>query len=133
MLLQDIFIMRLVALMEEKDLTQIELANLIGTTNVTISRYISGERKPRIEIVEEIAKVFDVSLDYLLGSSNVRKLPNGKTSITYPKLQHKIDRLSELITRRKFTKDQLFLIEMLLETNINFISELNLKTKKRDF
>ena len=36
MYMQKIFIKRLIELMEEKDMTQCELANLIGTTNVTI-------------------------------------------------------------------------------------------------
>lgn len=68
--MQDTFIRRLIELMQKRNMTQTELARRIGTTNVTISRYVSGERKPRIEIVIEIAKVFQVSIDYLLGLSD---------------------------------------------------------------
>lgn len=64
---QTMFIRRLTELMEEKDLTQIELANQVGITNVTISRYLSGERKPRIEIVTKLAEVLNTTVDYLLG------------------------------------------------------------------
>lgn len=64
---QTMFIRRLTELMEEKDLTQIELANQVGITNVTISRYLSGERKPRIEIVTRLAEVLNTTVDYLLG------------------------------------------------------------------
>lgn len=64
---QTMFIRRLTELMEEKDLTQIELANKVGITNVTISRYLSGERKPRIEIVTKLAEVLNTTVDYLLG------------------------------------------------------------------
>lgn len=73
---QTMFIRRLTLLMEEKDLTQTELASKIGITNVTISRYLSGERKPRIEIVTKLAEVLGTTVDYLLGSE--RKTENDK-------------------------------------------------------
>lgn len=71
---QKMFIKRLTELMEEFNMTQIDLAKKIKTTNVTISRYLSGERKPRIEIVTKIANVFSVSSDYLLGLSDSKNI-----------------------------------------------------------
>lgn len=68
---QSVFVRRLTQLMEEKDLTQIELAEKIGTTNVTISRYLSGERKPRVEIVAKLAKELNTTVDFLLGNSDI--------------------------------------------------------------
>lgn len=62
----DLFISRLRGLIEEKDITQKELANAIDVTEVTISRYLSGDRSPRIDIVNRLAKYFNVSTDYLL-------------------------------------------------------------------
>lgn len=69
---QDNFIKKLSALLEEKNITQRELAEKINVTEVTISRYLSGERSPRIEIVNKIADFFNVSIDYLLGVSNIK-------------------------------------------------------------
>lgn len=66
----DIFIERLQKIINKKDITQRELAKLTGVTEVTISRYLSGERKPRIEIISKIAEVLNVSIDYLLGNSD---------------------------------------------------------------
>lgn len=75
---QTMFIRRLTLLMEEKDLTQTELAAKVGITNVTISRYLSGERKPRIEIVTKLAEELNTTVDYLLGSErkseNIKRL-----------------------------------------------------------
>ena len=68
----DVFIKRLQEILEEKDMKQKELADLIGVTEVTISRYINGERKPRIEIVNKLAKALGTTTDYLLGISKVR-------------------------------------------------------------
>ena len=76
---QSMFIQRLTQLMEEKDLTQVELAEKTGITNVTISRYLSGERKPRIEIVTKLAEVLNTTVDYLLGSE--KSLENSKRVI----------------------------------------------------
>nr|WP_300001690.1 helix-turn-helix transcriptional regulator [Tissierella sp.] len=62
----DLFISRLKGLIEEKDITQKELAKAIDVTDVTISRYLNGDRSPRIDIVNRLAKYFNVSTDYLL-------------------------------------------------------------------
>lgn len=64
---QNCFVRNLSALIEETGITQREFAEKIGVTEVTISRYLSGERSPRIEIVSKIADFFNVTVDYLLG------------------------------------------------------------------
>ncbi len=63
------FSYRLTVLLDEHNMSQTQLAKKVGTTNVTICRYINGERIPRIDVVSKIASVFNVSLDYLLGIS----------------------------------------------------------------
>ncbi len=63
------FSYRLTVLLDENNMSQTQLAKKVGTTNVTICRYINGERIPRIDVVSKIASVFNVSLDYLLGIS----------------------------------------------------------------
>ena len=69
---QENFIKNLSNLLEENDITQRELAEKINVTEVTISRYLSGERSPRIEIVSKIADFFGVTTDYLLGISDAK-------------------------------------------------------------
>ena len=121
--MQEIFVKRLVELMENADMTQIELANKIGTTNVTISRYMSGERCPRIEIVAEIAKVFNVSIDYLLGlptGKNKRFIENESMVDLYKIVSH----LGFLNDEHKLTKEQITLIRKLLDANKDFIIAL---------
>ena len=109
--------------MENANMTQIELANKIGTTNVTISRYMSGERSPRIEIVAEIAKVFNVSIDYLLGmpvGKNKRFIENESMIDLYKIVNH----LGFLNDEHKLTKEQITLIKKLLDANKDFIIAL---------
>jgi transcriptional regulator with XRE-family HTH domain len=71
---QEIFIKRLSELMEEYNISQVTLAKKIGITNVTISRYINGERSPRIEIVTRLAEVLNTTTDYLLGVTDFRNI-----------------------------------------------------------
>lgn len=63
----EIVITNIKNLLDERKMTQSELAEKIGTTQTNISRYLSGTRKIDLDILEKIATVFSVSLDYLLG------------------------------------------------------------------
>lgn len=127
--MQKIFIKRLIELMEEKDMTQCELANLIGTTNVTISRYISGDRSPRIEIIVKIAEVFNVSIDYLLGLSSTRFINNFSNYSDLSKVEYTINELGLFNSEKKLSNAQIELIQKLIEANKDFISELKNKNK----
>lgn len=69
----EIFISRLDQARKEKGLTQRELANKVGVTEVSMSRYINGTRVPSGPIVVNIAKALGISVDYLVGTSNVKK------------------------------------------------------------
>ena len=55
------------SLMEYKGMLGKELAEEIGTTQPTISRYLTGVREPDLEYVYRIANYFNVTIDYLLG------------------------------------------------------------------
>lgn len=58
---------RLRNLRKENNLTQQELADLIGVRNTVISFYEVGERIPSPKIIRKLASVLHVSADYLLG------------------------------------------------------------------
>lgn len=121
--MQETFVKRLIELMENANMTQIELADRIGTTNVTISRYMNGERSPRIEIVAEIAKVFNVSVDYLLGlpTSKKNRFVENESMIELYKI---VSHLGFLDNNHKLSKAQITLIKKLLEANKDFILPL---------
>lgn len=62
----------------EKGISQLELSNGTNITTATISRYISGKRKPSAENVKIIADFLGVSIDYLLGNENYNNVPKEK-------------------------------------------------------
>ena len=63
---------RLKMLREELSLTQSQLAQQLEIATSSISQYESGDRIPSDDIKIKLAKFFDVSLDFLLGLSDIR-------------------------------------------------------------
>ena len=53
-------------IMNVKKINQKELSRLSGITEASVSRYLTGERTPRIDIITNFAKALDVSIEYLL-------------------------------------------------------------------
>lgn len=50
----------------EQKITQKQLAQMTGLTEAGISRYISGQRLPRLDVLLRIAKSLQCTLDFLL-------------------------------------------------------------------
>ena len=55
-------------LMEEKGITQRELAEKSGIANSSVCRYLSGDRKPRIDVLRNFANALSVDVDLLIGT-----------------------------------------------------------------
>ena len=51
--------------MAQKGITQLELANMVGTSQTMLSNYINGRCMPGFYIVDKIAKALDCSIDDL--------------------------------------------------------------------
>ena len=64
---------RLKELREEKKLTQEELAKIVGLTLRAYQLYEYGGGYPTFKRLIIIADFFDVSLDYLVGRSDLRE------------------------------------------------------------
>ena len=56
---------------KKKGLSQADLGKIIGTSGDVIGRYERGDIKPSIEVVKKIAESFEVSIDYLVGKTNI--------------------------------------------------------------
>jgi len=65
------FNQRLTELRKQHKLSQEALANKVGVHPNVIGRYGRGEAKPTIEVATKMAQVFNVSLDYLVGKSDL--------------------------------------------------------------
>ncbi len=64
------FCERLKELRLEKNISTTKLAENVGVSDATISRWENGLRTPIIDNLVSLAKFFDVSADYLIGLSD---------------------------------------------------------------
>ncbi|HML38524.1 MAG TPA: helix-turn-helix transcriptional regulator [Bacillota bacterium] len=62
-------------LREEKKLSQQKLANEFGVAQSQIQNYETGGYQPDIETLKKYADFFDVSVDFLLGRTDIRRKP----------------------------------------------------------
>jgi len=66
---------RLKDLREDRDMNQSDIANILQTTQEQISKYETGKQMMGIDKYIELAKFYNVSLDYLVGlTDNPKKL-----------------------------------------------------------
>ncbi|MBF0699450.1 helix-turn-helix transcriptional regulator [Streptococcus danieliae] len=66
---------RLKELRTEKKLTQKELADIIGTTKLTVSNWENGKHSMNSDKAQALADYFEVSIAYLLGYENLGDPP----------------------------------------------------------
>ena len=67
-------------LMKSQNMTQKELADRSGITEASISRYLNGDRTPRIDIIINFAKVFKVDVDFLISDDEeIKKMEDSYT------------------------------------------------------
>jgi SOS-response transcriptional repressor LexA len=64
---------RIKNLREELNMTQQELADKLEGAKSTVAMYEKGNRKPSLEVLVKLSEIFDCSIDYLLGKTDVRK------------------------------------------------------------
>ncbi len=93
---------RLYFLREEKDLTQQDLAKILKVNRVAISQWETGKEVISLLKLNEYANYFNVSIDYIVGFTNVKNYKN----IT-PSIDKKIvgKRLLEIRKENKLTQE----------------------------
>ena len=79
----------------QEDMTQAQLAQKLSLTKSVISAYETGLRLPSYDVLIQIAKIFNVTTDYLLGLE--RKYELDLSGLT----QAEIDALLNLIKAMK--------------------------------
>ncbi len=53
--------------LQEKELTQVAFAKIIGVKQSQVSEWLKGKAKPGYDILRSMAISFDISADYFLG------------------------------------------------------------------
>jgi len=66
-------IQRLKEIREDRDYLQKDIAKVLGISQVVYSRYETGIRLIPIDKLDILADFYDVSIDYLIGKTDVKK------------------------------------------------------------
>lgn len=98
---------RITELRKAKNLTQLELANLIGTSRSAISLYEIEKREPDIATLNNLASLFNVSVDYILGNDSDNLTNTNYTADNSEFLLTFKIRIQELLTEYNMTKKNL--------------------------
>lgn len=118
--------------LEKKSLTQRELAEKVNVTEATISRYISGTRSPRGEILSRIAAVLGVTTDYLLGNSESSVIIDNEKDIEKV-LNQTLDTLESqdglMLSGSPVDDNDFRLIKMAIQNGIEYAKISNNKKK----
>lgn len=108
---------RFVELLQEKGITSYRVSKETGVTQTTLSDWKTGRATPKTATLQKIADYFNVSLDWLVGKSDVRQNSNELNDIYF--------------SFAKQAQDDGILPED-IELAIKMIKELKNKNKKKE-
>ncbi len=60
-------------LREDSDMSQKEIANILGMSQTGYSKYETGENDIPTQILIKLAVYYDTSVDYILGLTNIKE------------------------------------------------------------
>ena len=95
---------RLRALRVEQDMTGQELGKVFNVTKTAISNWENGNRFPDETILRKISDYFDVSIDYLLGKTDIKN--------PYKEEQEEIQTIAAHHDGDEWTEEELEELEM---------------------
>jgi transcriptional regulator with XRE-family HTH domain len=85
---------KILELCKQKGLTQRDLADRIGITEVSVSRYIHGTRIPNANIIKKMAEVLEVNAGEILGEKDKTEEESEKFDIAYNTIKEIKDKLT---------------------------------------
>lgn len=84
---------RIAEILQKRGMPQKELAARIGVTEAVVSRYISGDRDPKPDMLANIATALHTTSDFLLGIEN--------EEFSHPRIRRMIARNASNMTEQE--------------------------------
>lgn len=113
----DLFSSRLKKALRDKSMTQNALSEKIKIHKQTISRYVTGQRMPSSEELISISNELNVSIDWLLGTSDDDESVMAQDKISDNAIF--ISRLGEMMKRNSLTQNQLGVVTKISQSTIS--------------
>ena len=108
---------RIAALRRRAGLSQSELARRLRISPSAVGMYEQGRREPAVEVLLAMARIFDVSMDYLLTGEEQEKKEEQAVSQTLANAVIQTEGMLARRGRRPFSREELavLLAAMLIE------------------
>ncbi|NLI90547.1 MAG: helix-turn-helix transcriptional regulator [Epulopiscium sp.] len=126
---------RLKELRKENNMTQSELANMLGMAKGTVAMWEMGKRNPSFESLEKMSEIFDRRVDYILGKSDDSSSPKLSDSQIQElgRWQAEED-LAEIVMKYlRLDERGKASVEALINTEFNFCRQENILLPREDY
>ncbi|MCI6896776.1 MAG: helix-turn-helix transcriptional regulator [Gemmiger formicilis] len=90
---------RIRALREDLDLRQIDVSHATGIDQKTLSNYETGKTQPDMYALIRLADFFNVSLDYLVGRSDISVQSSKDLAREIEHIQNELDKIKCMLLR----------------------------------
>lgn len=77
------FVQRLKELRMDANISQKKLSENLCLSQQAVAKWETGKSTPDPETLLKIAEYFDVSVDYLLGKTDIKKAPSNNEDVTF--------------------------------------------------
>ena len=126
---------RLKELRKENNMTQSELANMLGMAKGTVAMWEMGKRNPSFEALEKMSEIFDRRVEYILGNSDNSSSPELSDSQVQElgRWQAEED-LAEIVMKYlRLDERGKASVEALINTECNFCRQENVLLPREDY
>ena len=132
------FAQRLRELRKENNLTQVKLGSMLNYGYTAIANYESGRNQPNLKDIIKLANIFNVSVDYLVGDSDIKYKRQNSLYLNINKQLHKNsiylkDTNYFLIELLYFHAKQTFIRNNITEYNIDKLFEKVVESCQQSF
>lgn len=121
---------RLKQIRESRNMSQDELANLLGTSKQVISRYETAQRTPKITTVYEYAQKLGVSIEQLTGYTVDRDGVKYSGSHISQKEIDNDDLFEYRVSSKKILKETTDAFDEVTQNIVNVVKDLTAEEKK---
>jgi|SRR5690606_37020572 len=104
---------RIKQLREEKDLSQQKLADILGVSQQAVAKWESSKSEPDSAMLMRISNLFNISMDYLFGKTNIRNYNDIETIAAHhdgdewtEEELEEIERFKEFVRMKRQQKDK---------------------------
>ena len=112
-------------LLRERGVTAYRVSKDTGITNSMFSEWKSGKQKPGIPRLQKVADYFGVSLDWLLGNTDIKYIPDENNTVVIEKDNFSAHEKEFIEMYRQLPKE----FQKILDDNLKSYYRLSAKDK----